>query len=242
MAQLEWRSYLDWSGDPVGIQEIRDKVDVHLVNQERFNLPERVIAKIFLFRWMYWGPAYSYANDPDFMPTSDKESFWQNVIDVANEKYKVLFQFQKDLVDRAQRGNIIQIPTGRQWKFELVEKKRGWEWPVREIVNWPNQGYAADLMVILRVSVRNRLLQLPEYHEKKVLLFNTVHDDIQLDCANDKDLIKAVGGILQKACADVPVNFERIYRKPFRVPLAGEVSVGHNLRDTELLEIFLDKN
>ena len=233
LSQLEWRSYLDWSGDPVGIQEILDKVDVHAVNQSIFNLPTRLISKTFLFRWIYWGPAYAYANDANFMPTSDKESFWQDVIDKANEKYKVLFQFQKDLVDKAQREEIIQIPTGRQWKFGLVEKKRGWEWPVREIVNWPNQGYAADLMILLRVSVHNRLKKLKEYHEKRVLLFNTVHDDLEIDVDSNPELCYNISSLLEKACADVPINFERIYKRPFKVPLAGEVSFDINLHGTE---------
>ena len=231
-SQLEWRSYLHWSQDPVGIQEIKDGVDVHGINQEVFKLPERVIAKIFLFRWIYWGPAYAYANDADFMPTSDKESFWQNVIDKANDKYKVLYKFQNDQVAKAQRGEIIQIPSGRQWKFEIQETKRGYEWPVRDIVNWPNQGYAADLMTIMRVSMFNRIKKTKEYQEKKVLLFNTVHDDVELDVDNNPEVCYNICILLEDVCKDVPTNFERIYKTPFNVPLAGEVSFDVNLRGT----------
>lgn len=232
LKQLEWRTYLHWSQDPVGIQEIHDDLDVHAINKDVFNLPKRVIAKVFLFRWIYWGPAYSYANDADFMPTSDKESFWQEVIDKANNKYKVLFKFQNDLVAKAQRGEIISIPTGADWKFELKETKRGWEWPVRDIVNWPNQGYAATLMTIMRVSMRNRLMKTKAYQERKILLFNTVHDDVEIDIDNNPELCYNICIELENVCSDIPRNFERLYKTEFNVPLAGEVSFDHNLRGT----------
>lgn len=38
------------SQDPVLIQELNDGVDIHGRNQEAFGLPERVIAKILVFR------------------------------------------------------------------------------------------------------------------------------------------------------------------------------------------------
>lgn len=231
-SQLEWRTYLEWSRDPVGIQEIHDGVDVHTVNQEFFNLSDRVFAKIFLFRWIYWGPAYAYANDADFMKASDKESFWQEVIDKANEKYKGLFQFQNDLIRRVQNGEVIEIPTGRQYKFELKETRRGWEWPVRDIVNWPNQGFANDLMTIARISLRNRLMKFPAYHDGQIKLFNTVHDDIEIDVANDPELCYNVSVVMEDVFKDIPQNYTKLYKKEFITPLAGEVSFDVNLMGT----------
>lgn len=49
-SQLEWRTVLELCRDPVGIQEILDKADVHSLNEHAFNLPSRLIAKIYLFR------------------------------------------------------------------------------------------------------------------------------------------------------------------------------------------------
>jgi len=48
--QLEWRLAVEFSQDPVGIQEILDGGDLHSDNQQKFGLPSRLIAKIFLFR------------------------------------------------------------------------------------------------------------------------------------------------------------------------------------------------
>lgn len=48
--QLEWRVALELSRDWVGINEIIDKEDVHSKNQVAFELPSRLIAKIYLFR------------------------------------------------------------------------------------------------------------------------------------------------------------------------------------------------
>lgn len=230
--QLEWRSYLEWSNDPVGIQEILDKEDAHANNQKHFNLPSRLISKVFLFRWIYRGSAFAYANDPDFRGTSTSQRFWQRAIDAANEKYHVLYEFQNELIERASHGEIITIPTGREYQFEMKEGKGGeWYYNIRDIVNWPNQGYSADLMIIARISLRKRLLALPEYKEKKVLLYNTVHDDIQLDVDNDPNLCYNISTIVENVFQDIPKNFEKIYQKPFKVPLAGEVGFGPNLAD-----------
>ena len=49
-SQLEWRTVLELSRDQVGIDEILKGEDTHSKNQEAFNLPSRLIAKIFLFR------------------------------------------------------------------------------------------------------------------------------------------------------------------------------------------------
>lgn len=49
-SQLEWRVCLELSKDYVGINEILNNEDTHANNQQAFDLPSRLIAKIFLFR------------------------------------------------------------------------------------------------------------------------------------------------------------------------------------------------
>lgn len=231
-SQLEWRTYLEWSRDPVGIKEIKEKVDIHTDNQNFFKLPSRLIAKVFLFRWIYRGSAYAFANDPDFSHVSRSDKFWQGVIDAANEKYGVLYKFQNDLIDRVQGGEIITIPTGREYKFEMKKSKRGeWFWNVRDIVNWPNQGFAADVMIIARVSLFNRLKKLSAWLERKIKLFNTVHDDVELDVDNDPALCYTISTTMEKVFEDIPANYTKLYGSEFIVPLAGEVSFGPNLGD-----------
>ena len=58
-SQLEWRTALELSKDWVGINEIILGEDTHSKNQEAFNLPFRLIAKIFLFRTIFRGSGWS---------------------------------------------------------------------------------------------------------------------------------------------------------------------------------------
>lgn len=233
-SQLEWRTYLELSQDQVGIEEILAKKDIHSDNQERFGLPARLIAKIFLFRWIYRGSAWAYAHDADFMNVSSSPKFWQKVIDTANEKYYTLYEYQNKLIDTVTKGEVITIPTGRQYKFKMMEGQGGeLYWDIKQIVNYPNQGFAADLMTIARVSLFNRIKKFKEFKEKKILLFNTVHDDIELDCDfgvdKNPEILYNICITIEDVFKDIPKNFEFLYGKRFSVPLAGEVSFGPNL-------------
>ena len=76
---LEWVVVNWFAQDPVGMHEIISGIDQHSDNQKAFNLPERVIAKIFLFRLVYGGTEYSYCLDPDFNWISKKASFWKEI-------------------------------------------------------------------------------------------------------------------------------------------------------------------
>ena len=51
----EWYAVVWFAQDAVGIKEILNEVDQHAENQRTFNLPERRIAKIFVFRLIYGG-------------------------------------------------------------------------------------------------------------------------------------------------------------------------------------------
>ena len=89
---LEWISYLFISQDKVGIEEWlafcdNPKLnDIHTKNQKDLNLVSRLIAKIFLFRCIYRGPAFAYSMDPDFANVSKSPKFWQGIIDKFFDK------------------------------------------------------------------------------------------------------------------------------------------------------------
>ena len=95
---LEWVCATYLSQDQTAAKEIWDGTDQHTDNQLRFGLPSRLIAKTFVFRLIYGGSAYSYANDTNFTDVSRSESFWQNVIDEFYNKYQGLGQWHKDIV------------------------------------------------------------------------------------------------------------------------------------------------
>lgn len=170
------------------------------------------------------------------------------MIDAANEKYHVLYKFQDELIRRVQDGEIITIPSGREFQFSMKKNNKGeFYWNIRDIVNWPNQGFAADLMIIARISLFNRLRKFSEWAEQKIKLFNTVHDDIEIDVDNDPDLCYNISMTMEKVFEDIPANFQKLYKSEFIVPLAGEVSYGPNLLDltkfikTKGKEQFLDE-
>ena len=91
-AALEIRVAAFLSQDETLIREIVEELDIHTDNQNRFGLPSRLIAKIFVFRLLYGGSAYSYANDPEFMTISKSEKYWQNVIDAYSRIHSAVLE------------------------------------------------------------------------------------------------------------------------------------------------------
>jgi DNA polymerase I-like protein with 3'-5' exonuclease and polymerase domains len=191
-----------------------------------FGLPTRLIAKKFVFRLMYGGSAYSYANDPDFTFVSTSEKFWQKVIDKFYDKYVGLSQWHTKIVQEVTQTGQLVMPTGRIYTFERNNKG---EWPVTTIKNYPVQGLGADVMAMIRVSFMKRFkhANLPGY------LVNTVHDSIVLDIPQESK--EEVVQIFNSVFLDFPVNFERFFGVKFDLPLRCEISVGNNMK--ELTEV-----
>lgn len=207
------------SQDPVLIQEIRDGADLHTDNQNRFGLPSRLIAKIFNFRLLYGGSAYSYANDPEFMGISKSDKYWQDVIDAYYDKYRGIKEWHKRLVKEAvEKGKIIS-PTGREYRFE----KYNGNIKDTQVKNYIVQGTGADLMALARVSFYNRVKRA---ELKECLLVNTVHDSIVVDINQKVCDNKVVARIMHEVFDDLPKNFEKLFLTPFNVPMECEVLMG----------------
>lgn len=224
---LEWvvGSYL--SQDKVAYQEIIDQVDQHTLNQKAFNLPTRLIAKTFVFRLMYGGSAYSYANDPDFTSVSTSEKFWQQVIDRFYAKYQGLATWHTKIVQEVTLNGQLVMPTGRIYKYQ--RDKYG-KWPETTIKNYPVQGLGADIMSIARVSFNKRFGAAGI----KGIQVNTVHDSIVVDCEDSE--VERVATIFHSVFNDLPTNFEKLFKVKFNLPLRCEVSVGKNMKElTELV-------
>lgn len=227
-AQLEWRCAMFLSQDKTGIQEVLEDVDFHSHNQKLHKFPEgkdgRDLAKTFIFRAIYKGPAYAYANDPRFMEVSTSEKYWQGVIDATYEKYSGLAQWHAEIIQQVNATGRLCNPTGRVYQFESQGHKGYAE---RDIVNHPVQGLGAEFMAVARVTALNRY---PKFELKDRMLFvNTVHDSIVVDAdvqEGSKELEK-VCIFLEDCFSDIPRNFERLYGVKVNVPLAGECKYGH---------------
>lgn len=57
IAQLEWRVAAFLAQDKLALKEIEQNYDIHSDNQKRFNLPDRVTAKRFVFKLNNWPAA-----------------------------------------------------------------------------------------------------------------------------------------------------------------------------------------
>lgn len=218
------------SKDPVLKQEIIDKVDIHETNRDRFKLgegkPGRLIAKIFKFRLIYGGSAYSYAHDSDFMGVSTSERFWQNVIDEYYDKYKGIRKWHNELINTAKRDGQLEIPSGRIFPIEPDWTKRE-PWPITVIKNYPVQGFGADLVMLARLQARKKLRE----SGLECLLVSTIHDSIVADCPEKN--VEAVGRILNQSVEDVPGLCKIVFGYDFSLPLTAEVQFGKNKKDMQ---------
>lgn len=230
------------SGDTILRQEIIDKVDIHEVNRDRFKLggnaaydgesdaekaarkAGRLVAKIFKFRLIYGGGAYSYANDPDFMGVSDSIKFWEKVIEQYYEKYSGIRRWHNDLINTAQSTGRLEIPSGRH--YPIVPDYTKFEpWPLTVIKNYPVQGFGADLVMLARLEARKRLREAGI----EALLISTIHDSIVAD--TPAKYVEQVGRILNESIEAVPALCKQVFGYDFSLPLTSEVQYGKNKKE-----------
>jgi DNA polymerase I-like protein with 3'-5' exonuclease and polymerase domains len=226
---LEWVTAAYLSQDLTALLEITTGVDQHSDNQKRFGLPERRLAKVFIFRIIYGGGAWSYANDPDFSGVSKSEKYWQGIIDQFYDKYKGLHRWHTKIVQEVTLNGQLVMPHGRIYTFE---KNKYNEWPRTTILNYPVQGLGADLMMIGRISFFTRLKKsgIP------ALLVSSIHDSLVVDCPVDKgmEVCYNVCRMLKSSIEDIPSNFNRIFKLDFNLPMKCEISMGLNKKEMEV--------
>jgi DNA polymerase I-like protein with 3'-5' exonuclease and polymerase domains len=230
-AQLEWRAVAHLSEDKIAIQEILNGVDFHSDNQRDFKLPERLVAKKFLFRNIYcpyWSAdktAYAYSVDDDFKHIGGRK-FWRIAIGKFYEKYEGIHNYHIKLMQEATTTGQIVSGTGRIYEFEPKLRRGEMKWPENDIVNYPVSGFSADLMSMIRVSAFNRLKGWRE--AKRCLFVNTVHDNIVLDLRTDIRGALEVAKIAKSCFQDCGGNYKKLYGKELLVPMDTDCKVGNN--------------
>jgi DNA polymerase I-like protein with 3'-5' exonuclease and polymerase domains len=203
------------SRDKIMMQEVRDGVDMHGDNQVRFNLPERRIAKIFVFRLLYGGT--HYANDPQFSSVSSSQGFWDDVIEAFYTKYKGVKKWHEFICDQVARTGCLILPTGRKYQ---------WEWtgdlPHTQIKNYPVQGLGAEMVKLARIHLWNMLMENGLLNHVKFI--SSVHDSIVLDVPKKNVSISC--HLMRKAVEETPRLFEEHFSKVFDLPMKCEIQVG----------------
>lgn len=229
-SQLEWRTALELSGDEVGLAEVINNEDAHAKNQKAFDLPSRLIAKIFLFRTIFRGSGYAFANDPDFMHVSSDPKFWDQMNEKFYAKYHGLDKKHKEWMQTVSSGRPIQGPMGRSWLIPMGRDYRGeLKLPINALTNYPVQGTGADVMMVARISAYKRI--------KKAGIpcdfISTVHDSIVVD--THSEFLKPIATIFDQVFADLPMNIKAVFGYDWKVPMACESKFGPNMKKMQKL-------
>ncbi len=228
---LEVVGAAELSGDKTLSQEIIDKIDIHEANRDRFQLGEgklgRLIAKIFKFRLIYGGSAYSYAHDPDFMGVSTSEKFWQGVIDEYYNKYQGIKKWHDALLLTVMEKGYIEIPSGRFFAFRPLG---GGRWPLTTIKNYPVQGLGADLVMLARIDFVEKLLQ----SDLEAVFIGTVHDSLVVDTPEKN--VYTISKMLKDSIEAVPQLCQKEWGYNFKLPLTCEIQAGRNKK--EMVDVF----
>lgn len=246
---LEWRVKAYLSQDQIAIPEILEGIktgtSIHTINQKTLGLPSKLIAKIFAYRMIFAdafgekgfaGPAYAYANDPDFQGTSKSVKFWQGIVTKFFEKYRGMYDHSVQLIREATTNGKIVSPSGRTWDFYPKQTYRGIDWPRTEILNYPVQGLAADFMQLARNYLFERLQVNPIYRFGDLtLIINTVHDDIEEDVDNDLELVYNNCILLEEVFSSIPRLFKKTYGVEVNVPMGADCKFGWSLSEKEMI-------
>jgi DNA polymerase I-like protein with 3'-5' exonuclease and polymerase domains len=225
-SQLEWRVLLELAQDEVGIAEILGGEDTHSKNQAAFNLPSRLIAKIFLFRTIYRGSGWSFANDPDFMHVSKSSSFWDQKNEAFYSKYLGINNAHYKWADRITNSLPIEGPFGRSWSINMQRDKYGnLKIPWTTLTNYPVQGTGADVMMFARIAAFRRIMKLGIVAD----FVSTVHDSIVVD--TKKEYVQAIVNIFHEVFDDLPKMFKQAFGYTWRVPMDCECKMGMNMKE-----------
>lgn len=232
--QLEWRACAHLARDATAIQEICEGADFHSDNQRKFNLPSRLIAKVFLFRTIYCPrtiaekTAYAFSVDNDFKDVGGQK-FWLRAVNAFYDKYQGIEEYHNDLIRTAQLTGQIISETGRVYPFSPKQVHGEWMYPISDIANYPVSGFSADIMSLARVCAYNRIEQYKREKEKpNIHLVNTVHDSLIGDIGYNLKTVIEVGKIMKGVFADIPANYKKIYKKDLLVPMECGMKVGNN--------------
>jgi DNA polymerase-1 len=225
-SSLEWRVALELSKEWVGINEILEGEDTHAKNQKAFGLPSRLIAKIFLFRTIFRGSGWSFANDPDFMHVSTSPTFWDSLNEKFYAKYSSLDKTHHRWKDMVMSGKPIVGPLGREWSINIGRDYKGeLKVPWTTLSNYPIQGTGADVMMLARLSANRRIKEAGI----EARLISTVHDSIVWDTS--EKYLGAIATICDGVFRDIPANIKKLFNYDWETPMACESKYGPNMKE-----------
>jgi len=208
-AQLEFRTAVYLAQDKQGMEDIKNKIDVHQYTADIIGV-SRQDAKAHTFKPLYGGVT----------GTEDEKRYYSKFL----EKYKDIKVWHEKLQSEAIRFKQIKLPTGREYSFPYAERTPwGGSTYGTQIKNYPVQGFAtADIVPIACINI----YKLMKKENVKSLLVNTVHDSIVADVyPGEEDVMSK---IFKQGTADVIPALKQYYNIDFNVPLDTDLKIGYD--------------
>jgi DNA polymerase I-like protein with 3'-5' exonuclease and polymerase domains len=213
-AQLEFRTAVFLAQDKQGMEDIKNKIDVHQYTADIIGV-SRQDAKAHTFKPLYGGVT----------GTEDEKRYYTKFL----EKYKDIKTWHDHLQSEAIRFKRVKLPTGREYSFPYAERTPwGGSTYGTQIKNYPVQGFAtADIVPIACINI----YKLMKEKGVKSLLVNTVHDSIVADVYPGEEDV--MSNIFKQGTADVIPALKNYYKIEFNVPLDTELKIGYNWLNME---------
>ncbi len=208
-SQLEFRTAVFLAQDKQGMEDIKNKIDVHQYTADIIGV-SRQDAKAHTFKPLYGGVT----------GTEDEKRYYTKFL----EKYKDIKVWHEKLQSEAIRFKQVSLPTGRQYAFPYAERTPwGGSTYGTQIKNYPVQGFAtADIVPLACINI----YKLMQEKRVKSLLVNTVHDSIVADIyPGEEDVMSK---IFKQGTADVIPALKQYYNIDFNVPLDTELKIGYD--------------
>jgi len=221
-AQAEFRMWAELSNDTVMINDIKSGMDIHRATAAQFwGIPEsevskeqRSAAKFVVFGLMYGRGAESVAKQVK-ITTGEAEA----IIEQFFAKYPIASAWLRMTKRFAEGrgfspgyfGRVRRLPYAR---VKHVDRQK-WGEAMRQAVNAPIQGGAADLTGIAMIKIYSELQAHPEWNAHLIL---TVHDSIILEVHKD-----SLSSVMEMCHQKMTENVDNM-----SVPMGADIEVGSN--------------
>ena len=211
-AQLEFRTAVFLAQDKQGMEDIKNKIDVHSYTAEIIGV-SRQDAKAHTFKPLYGGTT----------GTEEEKRYYKKFA----EKYKDIAKWHQELQTQAIKFKTLKLPTGRENSFPYAERMPwGGSSYSTQIKNYPVQGFAtADIVPLACIKI----YELMKEQKVKSLLINTVHDSIVADVYPGEEAV--MSKIFKQGTASVIPALKEYYGINFNVPLDTDLKMGYNWLD-----------
>jgi len=214
-SQVELRILAHFTEEPALLQAFATGEDVHRrTASEIFDVPReavtpehRRVAKTVNFGLIYGMSAQGLAARLE-IPVEQAQEY----MDRYFARYPRVKQYMRETIDRGAKNGYVETLLGRRLPARGLQSRepRVRSATERQVINFPIQGTAADIMKIAMVRLAPRL----EGQRARLLL--QVHDELVLEVA--EEAVEALTAIVAAAMEEPPVD-------GFRVPLVVETKV-----------------